>query len=78
MEGLLKSRRFWQLFLRRFVMLLLVSLGLVGVLYFEHAIPYRPPLEWAKFIALDVVALVAASGLTSWLRLVQQEQRDRR
>jgi len=78
MAALLNNRRFWQLFLRRFIMLLCVSLGLVGLLYFERAIPYRPPLEWAEFIALDVVALLAASGLTAWLRLVQQEQRDRR
>ena len=59
-------------------MLLFISLALVGLLYFEHAIPYRPPAEWIELIALDVVALLAASGLTAWLRLVQQDQRGRR
>jgi hypothetical protein len=77
MNEVLANRRFWQLFLRRFFLLLVVSLALLAFFYFENAIPYRPPMEWLEYILFDAAALLGASALTAWLKIVAGEHRDR-
>jgi len=71
-------RRFWQLFFRQLSILVVVSVGLVAVLYVGHLIPYHSPMEWAEYIALDVVVLLGASALVARVKLAQEEQRGRR
>ena len=72
------KRRFWQLFLRQFCLLLAVSLAMVGFLYFTHSMARQTPSDWIRFGVLDFVALLAASAATAWLRLQREELRDKR
>ena len=72
------KRRFWRLFVRQFLVLLIVSVGLVAFLYFQHQIPPQTQGAWIRFFVLDVAALVGASALVAWLKVVQERARQRR
>ena len=64
--------RFWQLFVRRFVLLVALSLGLVLVLDVGHLMAERPTSEWIEFVVLDFFVLAAASAVTAYVRLQQE------
>jgi hypothetical protein len=71
------KRRFWQLFLRQFCLLLAVSLAMVVFLYFTHSIAHQSDADWIRFGVIDLAVLLAAGAATAWLRLQREEQRDR-
>jgi len=71
------KRRFWQLFLRQFCLLLAISLGMVAFLYFTHSMAHQSDADWLRFAVIDFVALAAASAASAWLRLQRDEQRER-
>ena len=71
-------RRFWQLFRRQFFLLLAVSLGLIAVLFVGHAVAPLSQTDWIKYGVLDIVVLLGASALSAWIKLQQEEMRDRR
>ncbi|HTW36192.1 MAG TPA: hypothetical protein VMD53_16345 [Rhizomicrobium sp.] len=71
------KRRFWQLFLRQFCLLLAVSLGMVAFLYFSHSMAHQSGADWIRFAVIDLVVLLAASAATARLRLLRDEQRER-
>jgi hypothetical protein len=71
------KKRFWQLFLRQFCVLLAVSLGMVAFLSFSHSMAHQSQADWIRFALIDFVALAAASALTARLRLFRDEQRER-
>lgn len=70
-------RRFRQLFIRQFLVLLLVSVGLVAVLEVAHAVAEQSQGAWLRFAVLDLVVLVAGSGLSAWVKLYAEERRHR-
>jgi TRAP-type C4-dicarboxylate transport system permease small subunit len=72
------KRRFWQLFLRQFCLLLAVSLAMVGFLYFTHSIARQATSDWIRFGVIDLVVLVAAGAATAWLRLQREDVREKR
>lgn len=71
------KRRFWQLFRRQLFLLLSISLGLIAVLYVGHAIAPLTQTDWIKFGLLDIAVLLGASALSAWLKVLQEEQRNR-
>ena len=75
---MVSKRRFWQLFLRQFCLLLAVTLGIVAFLYFSHSLAHQTDADWIRFGVIDFVALAAASGATAWLRLQREGLRDKR
>jgi TRAP-type C4-dicarboxylate transport system permease small subunit len=71
------KRRFWQLFLRQFCLLLAISLGMVAFLYFSHSMAHQTDADWIRFAAIDLAVLLAASAATARLRLLRDQQRER-
>lgn len=71
------KRRFWQLFLRQFCLLLAISLGLIGFLYFSHNLAHQSQADWIRFGVIDIVVLLAAGAATAWLRLQREDQQDK-
>jgi len=71
------KRRFWRLFLRQFCLLLAITLVLIGFLHFSHSLAHQTQADWIRFGLIDFAALVAASGITAWLRLQRDERRVR-
>jgi hypothetical protein len=74
---MVSKRRFWLLFLRQFCLLLAISLGMVGFLYYSHSLAHQTEADWIRFAAIDFVALAAASAATAGLRLQRDAQRER-
>lgn len=72
------KRRFWQLFLRQFGLLLAVTLAMIAFLYFTHSIAHQSEADWLRFAVIDLAVLLAASAATAWLRLQREAQRGRR
>ena len=71
------KRRFWQLFLRQFCLLLAISLAMVGFLYFSHNLAHQTQADWIRFGVIDVVVLLGAGAASAWLRLQREDQRDK-
>lgn len=71
------KRRFWQLFLRQFCLLLAISLGMVAFLYFSHSLAHQTDADWIRFAVIDFVALTAASAAAAWAKLQRDERRER-
>jgi quinol-cytochrome oxidoreductase complex cytochrome b subunit len=71
------KRRFWQLFLRQFCLLLAISLGMVVFLYYSHSMAHQTEADWIRFAVIDFVALVAASAATAGLKMQRDAQRER-
>ena len=71
------KRRFWQLFLRQFCLLLAISLGMVGFLYLSHNLAPQSNADWIRFGLIDLAVLLAAGAATAGVRLQREEQREK-
>lgn len=75
---MMRLSRFWQLFLRQFLLLALVSGGIIAFFFIEHAFPQHSTVDWLLFAIVDAAAILAASAISAWLKLYAQRRRTQR